>query len=59
MTKATKILNDYHIREMLINGNPIFENFYKDELVKFCKISKEIINELLEKNKAIEKKENK
>jgi hypothetical protein len=43
MTKATNIINYYSYKEMLINGNPQFENFRKDELINFCEIAKEII----------------
>lgn len=55
MTKATRILNEYHIKELILKGNPQYENFYKEELIEFCKISKHeierinnIINELEE-----------
>lgn len=42
MTKATRIINKYHIKEMLLNGNPQFENFYKEELIQFCEVAKEL-----------------
>ena len=46
MTKATRILNEYHIKELILNGNPQYDNFYKDELIEFCKISKQEIDRL-------------
>lgn len=45
MTKATRIINKYHIKEMLLNGNPQFENFYKEDLIKFCEVARELIKE--------------
>ena len=46
MTKATRILNEYHIKELILKGNPQYENFYKEELIEFCKISKHEIERL-------------
>ena len=40
MTKATRILNKYHIKNMLLSGETQFENFYKEELIQFCKVAK-------------------
>ena len=40
MTKATRILNKYHIKNMLLSGKTQFENFYKEELIQFCKVAK-------------------
>ena len=51
MTKATRIINEYHIKEMLLNGNPQFENFYKEELISFCEIAKKIIQKQQKENK--------
>ena len=45
MTKATRIINKYHIKEMLLNGNPQFENFYNEDLIKFCEVARELIKE--------------
>lgn len=45
MSKATRIINKYHIKEMLLNGNPQFENFYKEDLIKFCEVAEELIKE--------------
>ena len=39
MTKATRILNKYHIKNMLLSGKTQFENFYKEELIQFCKVA--------------------
>ena len=41
MTKPVRMLNKYHIKEMLLHGNPQYENFYKEELIQFCKIAQE------------------
>ena len=46
MSKATRILNEYHIKELILRGNPQYENFYKEELIEFCKISKREIERL-------------
>lgn len=46
MTKAARILNEYHIKELMLKGNPQYENFYKEELIEFCKISKHEIDRL-------------
>ena len=46
MTKAARILNEYHIKELILKGNPQYENFYKEELIEFCKISKHEIDRL-------------
>lgn len=45
MSKA-RILNEYHIKELILRGNPQYENFYKEELIEFCKISKQEIDRL-------------
>ena len=53
MTKATRIINKYHIKEMLLNGNPQFENFYKEELIQFCEVARELLKQYQkEKNSA-------
>ena len=41
MTKPVRMLNKYHIKEMLLHGNPQYKNFYKEELIQFCKIAQE------------------
>ena len=46
MSKATRILNEYQIKELILRGNPQYENFYKEELIEFCKISKQEIERL-------------
>ena len=55
MAKATRIINKYHIKEMLLNGNPQFENFYKEELIQFCVVSRELIQELKKQIETLEK----
>lgn len=55
MTKATRIINKYHIKEMLLNGNPQFENFYKEELISFCEIAKKIIQNQQQENQELKK----
>ena len=48
MTRAAQINSDLWLKEMMINpkSNPQFENFYKEELVKMCKIAKQEIAKL-------------
>lgn len=46
MSKATRILNEHHIKQLILKGNPQYENFYKEELIEFCKISKQEIDRL-------------
>ncbi len=57
MTKATRIINKYHIKEMLLNGNPQFENFYKEELVQFCEVAREMLKQYQKENQELKKKE--
>ena len=45
MSKATRILNKYEYKELLLNGNPQWENFYKDELIGFLEVAKELLKE--------------
>ena len=55
MTKPVRMLNKYHIKEMLLHGNPQYENFYKEELIQFCKIAQEELKKSKNKQeKAIE-----
>ena len=55
MTKPVRMLNKYHIKEMLLHGNPQYENFYKEELIQFCKIAQEELKKLKSnQEKAIE-----
>lgn len=53
MKRAVFLINKMEYREMLLNGNPQFENFRNNELIEFGKMSKEIINQFKEKNKLI------
>lgn len=55
MTKATRIINKYHIKEMLLNGNPQFENFYKEELVQFCEVAREMLKQYQKENQELKK----
>ena len=55
MTKATRIINKYHIKEILLNGNPQFENFYKEELVQFCEVAREILKQYQKENQELKK----
>ena len=57
MTKATRIINKYHIKEILLNGNPQFENFYKEELIQFCEVSREMLKQYQKENQELKKKE--
>ena len=58
MSKAMRMLNYYEYKELLLNGNPQWENFYKDELIGFLQVAKELLKEYKQKaennNKAIE-----
>ena len=40
MTKPVQIINDYWLKETLLNGNPNLEKFYKEDLIKMIKILK-------------------
>ena len=53
MKRAVFLINKMEYREMLLNGNPQFENFRNNELIEFGKMSKEIINQFKENNKLI------
>lgn len=55
MTKATRIINKYHIKEMLLNGNPQFENFYKEELIQFCEVARELLKQYQKENQELRK----
>lgn len=62
MARATKILNKYEIKMLALSDRDInYDNFYKEELIAFCKCLKEeykkrkevieeIKKELLERN---------
>ncbi len=62
MARATKILNKYEIKLLALSDRDInYDNFYKEELIAFCKCLKEeyqkqkevieeIKKELLERN---------
>ena len=55
MTKATRIINKYHIKEMLLNGNPQFENFYKEELIQFCEVARELLKQYQKESQELKK----
>lgn len=38
-------LNEHWTRELLLRGNPQFDNFYKTDLVNFCIVAQELIQE--------------
>lgn len=59
MSKATRIINKYHIKEMLLNGEPQFENFYKEELIQFCEVSRELLKKNKKYKEAIDKAKDK
>ena len=59
MTKPVQIINNYWLKETLLNGNPILDKFYKEDLIRMINILKdenqkykEVINKL---RKVIEK----
>lgn len=58
MTKATRVINKYHIKEMLLNGDPQFENFYKEELIQFCEVARELLKENKKCKEVIDKLKN-
>lgn len=43
MSRAVKLRSSIEYKTMLLEGDPQFENFYKEELIDFCKIAKKII----------------
>ena len=53
MSRAVKLRNDIEYKTMLLEGNPQFENFYKEELVDFCKVAKKIILEQQQENQQL------
>lgn len=55
MTKPVQIINNYWLKEMLLNGNPILDKFYKEDLIRMINILKdenqkykEVINKAIE-----------
>lgn len=40
MTKPVQIINDYWLKEIILNGNPDLNKFYKDDLIKMINILK-------------------
>lgn len=40
MAKPVQIINDYWLKETLLNGNPNLEKFYKEDLIKMINILK-------------------
>lgn len=56
MTKATRILNKYQIKEMLLNTRNIdFNKFYSAELIQILEVAQEVIKEQqLTINKALQ-----
>lgn len=43
MTRAVKLINYYDYKLMLLEGNPKYENFSKDQLISFCKIAQSLL----------------
>ena len=41
MTKPVQIINDYWLKETLLNGNPNLEKFYKEDLIRMINILKD------------------
>ena len=41
MTKPVQIINNYWLKEMLLNGNPILDKFYKEDLIRMINILKD------------------
>ena len=40
MTKPVQIINNYWLKETLLNGNPILDKFYKEDLIKMVNVLK-------------------
>ena len=40
MTKPVQTINDYWLKEIILNGNPDLNKFYKDDLIKMINILK-------------------
>jgi len=38
-------LNEYWTRELLLRGSPQFDCFYKSDLINFCRVAQELIQE--------------
>lgn len=60
MTKPVQIINNYWLKETLLNGNPILDKFYKEDLIRMINILKdenqkykEVINKALKLNEKI------
>lgn len=53
MSRAVKLRSNIEYKTMLLEGNPQFENFYKEELIDFCKVAKKIILEQSQENKQL------
>lgn len=41
MTKPVQIINNYWLKEILLNGNPNLNNFYKEDLIRMINILKD------------------
>ena len=41
MTKPVQIINNYWLKETLLNGNPILDKFYKEDLIRMINILKD------------------
>lgn len=41
MTKPVQIINDYWLKEVILNGNPSLDKFYKEDLIRMINILKQ------------------
>ena len=41
MTKPVQIINNYWLKETILNGNPILDKFYKEDLIRMINILKD------------------
>lgn len=48
MTKQIQLSNDLWLKEIVLNGNPNFADFYKEDLIKMINICKEEIQKCKE-----------
>lgn len=41
MTKPVQLTNDFWLKEIILNGNPKLDEFYKEDLIKMVNICRE------------------
>ena len=53
MSKAVRLRSNIEYKVLLLEGNPQFENFYKEELIQFCKTARNILLEQRQENQQL------